>query len=139
MYTYKFPMFSLTADILYVVNQEILLIRRKNDPHKGKFAFPGGFVNIDETLEQAAIRELREETGIVENSLDFMMMADRIDRDTRGRVLSAVFLKCADKKPDVNAADDAASAEWVHLGRVYELGFAFDHAEIYEKLYERFS
>ncbi len=108
---------------------QLLLVKRKNDPCKGMWAFPGGFVNYDEELEAAAIRELHEETGITIPAMQQLCAADKVDRDPRGRNISIIHYAFADAK-DHNpvGADDAAEARWVDVKDIHEL--AFDHMEI---------
>jgi len=91
-YTYDYPRPMVTVDIAIVTREEsprILLIRRKHEPFAGSWALPGGFLDMDETLEAAARRELDEETGVAVGKLTFLGLFDAVDRDPRGRAISA--------------------------------------------------
>lgn len=107
----------------------VLLIERRKPPFEGRWAIPGGFVEDRETLHQAAVRELAEETGIRKVFLEELQVFDAVDRDPRGRVLSVAFLALV--KPSglkLVAASDAVRAAWFLLDEVPEL--AFDHRAI---------
>ena len=131
-YCYDYPRPSVTADVVLVTNEEpprVLLIRRKHEPFQGTWALPGGFIDMEETLEEGARRELREETGIDVKRLEQLHTFGEPGRDPRGRTISVVFLARANParlKPQ--AADDAEQAEWHSLLRPPPL--AFDHAQI---------
>ncbi|MCK4922720.1 MAG: NUDIX hydrolase [Bacteroidales bacterium] len=132
-YSYKYPRPSVSVDIMIFskLNQkiEVLLIRRKNPPFKQLFALPGGFMDMDESLEEAAIRELKEETNIDIKSLLQFGIYDKPDRDPRGRTLSVIFYAIFDKKPDnIEAGDDAQMVKWCDMNKLPEL--AFDHTQI---------
>ena len=134
MYTYDYPMPSVTVDVAIFKPQEegyqLLLIRRAQEPFKGKYALPGGFINMDESLEQAALRELSEETGLENLQLTQIETFSDPNRDPRGRVISTCFgcvLK-KDERVELQAGDDAAAAVWFLLDDLPEL--AFDHAAI---------
>ena len=119
---------SLAADAV-VFNQQgnWLLIRRKNAPFKGRYALPGGFVEYGETVEAAALRELREETGLRAKSPRLIGVYSNPKRDPRGHVISIAFLiLVGNAKP--KGGDDARSAEFVAQWR--ELNLAFDHNQI---------
>jgi 8-oxo-dGTP diphosphatase len=101
----------------------------------GQWALPGGHVDADETAEEAALRELGEETGIDlthhwEGSLDFVGLFDRPDRDPRGRVVSAAYVVELNETAEPVAGDDAAAAKWVGLSEAFATGLAFDHDEV---------
>src|SRR5262249_54288953 len=110
-FTYPYPRPQVTVDIALVSREaspRVLLIRRAKDPFAGSWAFPGGFMDMDETLETAARRELKEETGLAIGRLEFLGVYDAIGRDPRGRTISAAFLAVV--RPDSltpKAADDA--------------------------------
>jgi len=130
---------EVTADIVVekASKREILLIRRKNDPYKGSWALPGGFVETSEEAVTAAARELEEETGIKTNrsELEFIDYFDAPDRDPRGRVISFAFgLKVADDR-EARGADDAEEAQWFDIEEIPEL--AFDHRTIIARWKER--
>jgi 8-oxo-dGTP diphosphatase len=112
-------------------SREVLLIRRANPPFKGFWAIPGGFVEMDEDVPQAAIRELREETGldIPPEELVEVGVFGRPGRDPRGRTISVVYAaRVSAGEGSARAGDDAAEAEWFDAGALPEL--AFDHAEV---------
>ncbi len=109
---------------------EVLLIRRGREPFLGMWALPGGFVDQDEDLPQAAARELWEETGIRANDLTQVGAFGKPGRDPRHRTVSVVFAGRAEEDARAVAADDASHAEWYPLGSLPPL--AFDHAEIIE-------
>jgi 8-oxo-dGTP diphosphatase len=131
-YCYEYPRPAVTVDILIVTKsrkRRILLVRRKNQPFAGMWALPGGFVNMDEALDDAARRELYEETGIEAGELEQLHTFGDVARDPRGRTISVAYLAEVDArllKP--RAADDAAEVAWYNLTNLPPL--AFDHATI---------
>ena len=130
-YTYKYPRPAVTADCMVITReqpQRILLIQRGNEPYKGMWALPGGFMNMDETAEQCARRELEEETGLKVNELQQIGAYTAVDRDPRGRTVSVAYLTVMDTAAEVEGGDDAARAEWFPISELPEL--AFDHGEI---------
>ena len=132
MYTYKYPRAALTVDAIVYVKSEpttfVLLIERGREPYKNKWALPGGFVDLDETLEKACIRELEEETGLQVEKMQQFRAYDAINRDPRHRTISVVYsVQLKEQKP-VIGNDDAAQAKWFPINDLPEL--AFDHAEI---------
>ena len=130
-YTYKYPRPAVTADCVVITKEEqpkVLLIQRGIDPYKGCWAFPGGFMNMDETTEQCAIRELEEETGLRVSDVHQIGAYSKVDRDPRGRTITVAYLAIIDEPVQVTGQDDAANAEWFPLSALPEL--AFDHAEI---------
>ena len=128
LYAYRYPRASVTADaVLFAQNNGqpyVLLIQRGNEPYKGYWAFPGGFLNMDENAEQCALRELKEETGLTLNNIKEFATYSDVDRDPRERVISIAFYALT-KKAEVKGGDDAAKAEWFALDEVPSL--AFDH------------
>lgn len=127
-YTYRYPHPAVTTDcVVFGVDGDklkVLLIERGNEPYKGYWAFPGGFLNMDENAEQGALRELKEETGLkLRNIIEFGTFSD-VDRDPRERVISIAFYALINKV-DVKGGDDAAKAQWFALDEVPRL--AFDH------------
>lgn len=128
-YTYKYPRPAVTVDMIVLKNacedMEILLIQRLKPPFKDKWALPGGFVDMDETLEHAAARELKEETGLTDIILNQFKTYSTVDRDPRGRTISIVFMGIAKINAMINAGDDAKSAQWYKIGSLPTL--AFDH------------
>jgi 8-oxo-dGTP diphosphatase len=115
---------------------EVLLVRRRNEPFRGRWALPGGFVEMDEDLPDAARRELLEETGVEATDLVELGAFGRPGRDPRGRVISVVFMAgIARSAPEPRGADDAAEARWFPLASLPPL--AFDHEEIIARARER--
>jgi 8-oxo-dGTP diphosphatase len=133
-YCYDYPRPMVTVDMVIVTSEprpRVLLIRRKHAPFAGKWAIPGGFVEMGESLEAAAARELYEETGIRAGKLEQLRTFGDLGRDPRGRVISVVYLARAnEKKLSPRAADDAAEVGWHSLFHLPPL--AFDHKEILE-------
>ncbi len=107
---------------------KLLLIKRKNDPFKNSWALPGGFLEEDESLENGAKRELKEETGIEIESLKQFNTYGDIQRDPRGRTISIAFIGILTKESQIVAGDDAAEAKWFYLEELPNL--AFDHFQI---------
>lgn len=140
-YTYKYPRPAVTADCIVFTEEtdaKVLLIQRGDEPYKGCWAFPGGFMNMDETTEQCAIRELEEETGLKVNEIHQIGAYSKVDRDPRGRTITVAYLAIIDEPMPVAGLDDAAKAEWWPLSALPQL--AFDHDEIMKdavELYKR--
>ncbi|HZM90716.1 MAG TPA: NUDIX hydrolase [Blastocatellia bacterium] len=132
MHCYEHPRPALTVDIALFHRSanrlEVLLIKRAREPFKGLWAFPGGFVDADESLEDAAARELLEETGVSRIPLEQIGAFGDPGRDPRSHTVSVVFAGMLDRRIDVCAADDAADAAWHSARRPPEL--AFDHRKI---------
>ncbi len=135
-FSYKYPHPAVTVDAIVFAfsgeSKEVLLIQRKHPPFQGQWAFPGGFLDSDETLEQAIRRELQEETGLILDSLEQFKTFSDLERDTRGRTISTVFVSVVDKKMTVKASDDALSAQWFPLSNLPVL--AFDHSQILQEV-----
>ena len=131
LYAYQYPRASVTADAVLFAEKEgqmyVLLIQRGNDPYKGYWAFPGGFLNMDETVARCAERELKEETGIVLTGMQLVGIYSDVERDPRGRVITAAYTAMT-TMPEATAADDAAAAQWWPLDDFPPL--AFDHETI---------
>jgi 8-oxo-dGTP diphosphatase len=139
MYTYYYPRPALTVDALVYTYTEnsfwVLLVQRGIEPFKGKWAMPGGFVNMGELLETACKRELKEETGLeVEKMMQFKTF-DAIERDPRHRTISVVFSARLPVKAEVKGGDDATRAAWFSVGKLPETGF--DHQKIIEEFFSR--
>lgn len=129
-FTYKYPRPSVTVDcfVLNIANHQLnlLLVKRKNDPYKGKWALPGGFVDLDENLADAAIRELKEETGFDHQEFEQLGAFGEVNRDPRGRTISVVFYTIINiNEASITGSDDADEAKWVWLGEAKNM--AFDH------------
>lgn len=130
-YTYKYPRPAVTADCVVITNEplpKVLLIQRGADPYKGAWAFPGGFMNMDETTNQCAIRELEEETGLKVTELHQIGVYSKIDRDPRGRTITVAYLAIVNSPIAVKGQDDAANADWFPITELPQL--AFDHIDI---------
>jgi len=134
-YSYKYPRPAVTADIVIInTSQEkqfVLLIERKHPPFERMWALPGGFLEMDETLEAAALRELQEETGISGVELTQLHTFSKVDRDPRHRTITTVFIGFTDiNTADPEAGDDAAKVQWFDINHLPVL--AFDHKEVME-------
>ena len=130
-YTYKYPRPAVTTDCVVFTQEEepkVLLIQRGNEPYKGCWAFPGGFMNMEETAEECAVRELKEETGLTVNRIRQIGAYSKVDRDPRGRTVSIAYLAIVDAPTAVSGMDDAAKAAWFPLSSLPDL--AFDHQDI---------
>lgn len=134
------PQIKLTVDaIVFGYNAgkiSILLIQRKYEPFKGKWAIPGGFVLENESLEEAVQRELKEETGVSINYLEQLYTFGAVDRDPRGRVVSVAYFGLI--HPDghtLEASTDAELAQWFEIDNLPEL--SFDHKDILNVAIER--
>lgn len=112
-----YPPFAVTVDIALLTNIDvvlhILLVERGEEPFKGRWALPGGFVNIDEDLPDAAVRELNEETGMSGIDLEQLGAYGEPDRDPRMRVVTVAYWALLDDPGDPVGGDDAAAAMWV--------------------------
>jgi len=136
-YTYNYPRASVTVDIVILCRYEkqtkLLLIQRGNEPYKNKWAFPGGFIEMDEMLVESAVRELHEETGLQGVKLQQFRAYGDPGRDPRGRTVSVVFYGFTDIKNSIVAgADDAKNAAWFSLDEIPDM--AFDHNLVLDEL-----
>lgn len=134
-YTYKYQRPALTVDAIVLrknINIEVLLIQRGQPPFENKWAFPGGFVDMEETVEYAVERELLEETGLTGIKLKQFYTFSALDRDPRHRTISVAFVGIAVSDIEPKAGDDAKNAKWFNVDNLPEL--AFDHKEIMEKV-----
>ena len=131
-YTYKYPHPAVTSDCVIFgfdgKELKLLLIERKHDPCKGCWAFPGGFMNMDETTEQCAVRELEEETGLQVVELQQIGAYSKVGRDPRGRTITVAYLVIVNHPIAVTGQDDAAKAQWFPIDALPPL--AFDHEDI---------
>jgi 8-oxo-dGTP diphosphatase len=140
MTTYPKPAdVKVTVDIVIFAMRdtrlEVLLIKRKFAPYAGQWALPGGFVLQDEGLDDAARRELVEETGISQGYLEQLYSFGRPGRDPRGHVVTVAYFALLDHLPDPAASTDAEDSRWVPVKDLPPL--AFDHAEILAYARER--
>lgn len=139
-YTYQFPRPAVTVDIIIfrLVDDkpEVLMIERGNDPYKGQWALPGGFVDKDEPLEAAADRELEEETGLKNILLTQMHTFGNPGRDPRGHTVSVVYVGYLPDGMKATAGDDAVATKWFSMNELPEM--AFDHGMVVEMAAEIF-
>jgi len=141
-FTYAYPRPAVTVDLALFAAEgrelQILLIQRKKDPFAGRWALPGGFVDADEDLADAARRELREETGLRGGRLVQLGAYGKPGRDPRGHTVSVAFVAACDRSKARSAAgDDAAACAWWPLRKLPRL--AFDHKGIVRDAAERFA
>jgi 8-oxo-dGTP diphosphatase len=135
-YVYDWPRPMVTVDAIVFAFFEdkarLLLVNRRKEPFKGKWALPGGFVGIDEELEDAVERELAEETGLVNVKLEQMHTFGQVGRDPRGRQITVAFMGIAKEGVNkIKAGDDAAEVRWFDIENLPE-DMAFDHNEVVE-------
>jgi len=134
LYTYEYPRPALTVDVVIFTLRDnrlhALLVQRAELPYAGMWALPGGFVNIDESLEAAASRELEEETGVQQGYLEQLYTYGELQRDPRGRTVTVAYFALipADAHFRAEGGSDARQARWWAVDCLPEL--AFDHAEI---------
>lgn len=130
-YCYKYPHPAVTADCVIFgfdgIGIKVLLIQRGIEPYKDKWAFPGGFMQIDETVEECAKRELEEETGLKTTSVEQFYTFTDVNRDPRERVITVAHYALV-RLSDVKGGDDAMSAQWFAMNEIPSL--AFDHDRI---------
>lgn len=138
--TYEYPRAALTVDcVVFGIDAgdlKVLLIQRKQAPFQHAWALPGGFVRVDETLDEAARRELAEEAGVTEVYLEQLQTFGDLGRDPRERVVTVAYYalaRLADHK--LRAATDAMGVGWFPLRQLPQL--AFDHAQIVDVAYAR--
>ena len=133
------PFMQVTVDIVIFTIQEqvlkVLLVKRLIPPFVGQCAIPGGFVLEDEDLDEAALRELREETGVSDVYLEQLYSFGKVDRDPRGRVVTVAYFALISADRMLTAGSDAAEAAWYAVDDLPPL--AFDHSEIVEYALER--
>lgn len=139
-HSYEFARPALTVDIVvFALDKEdlqVMLIERDLKPFEGQWALPGGFVRIEETLEEAARRELEEETGLKDIYLEQLYTFGEVKRDPRDRVVTVAYYALVNLEGhDVHASTDARNAAWFPVNDLPEL--AFDHTEILEMAHER--
>lgn len=141
LYTYDYPKPAVTVDcVVFGLNEDeilkVMLIQRDIPPFEGEWALPGGFVRLDETLEQAAIRELREETGIDHIFLEQLYTFGEVHRDPRERVITVAYYALINlSEHTIKATTDARQAAWFAVHQIPKL--AFDHQTIVEVAYTR--
>lgn len=133
-YVYEWPRPMVTVDAaVFAVTKagvKLLLINRGHEPYKGQWAFPGGFIDIDEELDDAVARELYEETGLAGVKLEQMHTFGRVGRDPRGRQITVCYMGIITEGLDrIKAGDDAAKAQWFDINELPP-NMAFDHDEV---------
>lgn len=135
MYTYQYPRPAVTVDMLILdksgSSPKILLIERRNDPFAGCWAMPGGFVDENEDISDAALRELREETSLTDVALHQFGAFGKPGRDPRGHTITIAYWGIADNPQQACAADDAKNLKWFEINNLPPL--AFDHLEIIQE------
>jgi 8-oxo-dGTP diphosphatase len=130
---YKTP--KLTADGAVLKDKKILLVKRKNNPYKGKWGLPGGFVEYGERVESTVVREVNEETGLKTKVIDVIGVYSDPNRDPRGHTITvAYFLEIMGGK--LKSGDDASDAKFFDLNSLPDL--AFDHINIIKEFMRRF-
>lgn len=129
---FRGPIDSVTVDCIATDEDcNVLLIKRKNDPWAGRWALPGGFLDVGESLQDAVRRELREETGAIAAGVRFVCYRDKPGRDPRGPTVSYVF-HARISKQEIIGMDDAEEARWFSIAEVNSMmdQLAFDHDSI---------
>jgi 8-oxo-dGTP diphosphatase len=139
-YSYEYPHPAVTTDIvIFTIRQDelkVLLIKRALPPYQGEWALPGGFINLDESLEEGARRELEEETGVSGVYLEQLYTFGQPDRDPRERVITvAYYALIPSDKIEIRAATDAEGVGWFGMEELPAL--AFDHQDILDAAHER--
>ncbi len=136
-YCYDHPRPAVTVDLVVFAFVEgslrVLLIRRGRDPYSGKWAIPGGFLEMTEEVEAGARRELKEETELcVSGPVDAIGFFGKVGRDPRGRTITLAFAGITRPHEHlIKGSDDAEHAEWIRLDE--DLSLAFDHDQILER------
>lgn len=132
--TLKYGRVDMATDAVILIDESLLLIKRKNEPYRGMYALPGGFLEEGETLEECVLREAKEETGL-DCRIDALIgVFSDVDRDSRGRTISAAYLLrplSGDQTPV--AGGDAIGIKLVPLSEIEEIKLGFDHARIIKK------
>lgn len=121
-----------TVDTIIQRDSQILFVKRKKDPFKGYLVFPGGFVNEGEKVEDAALREVKEETSLSVELVDILGVYSDPRRDPRGHIMSTVFIAkiLINNKEEAKAGDDAEELKWVDLDNIDSQSLGFDHRKI---------
>lgn len=139
-YTYKYPRPSVTVDcVIFGLDEEelkVLLIQRKDEPFRGCWAFPGGFVDMDESIDRAAMRELQEETSLENIFMEQLYTFGEPERDPRGRVISVAYFALVNiKEHRIEAQSDAENVGWFSINDIPPL--AFDHDKVFDTALNR--
>lgn len=139
MFTSEYPIINVTVDVVALRSlfkeqrTDVLVIRRKDEPFKDSLALPGGFLNVDETAEAGALRELSEETGVQPGwvrSMSALPVRSQPGRDPRGPTISLPYVITVPANTEPVAGDDASEAFWMPLKEAARAEWAFDHGEI---------
>lgn len=138
-----FPVKDVTVDVVVRYRNRILLVRRRSHPGKGLWAIPGGHLEVGERIINGAIRECKEETGLVLNAKDCLEVKvfDQVDRSTLGRVITHAHyfdLSYLLEEPKVVASDDAMDADWIDIGLIYPGALFDDHFHIIDYFLEEY-
>ncbi|HJM66067.1 MAG TPA: NUDIX hydrolase [Candidatus Thalassarchaeaceae archaeon] len=128
------PSLAVDAVVTRKNENEVLLIRRGNNPWKGAWAFPGGFVELGENPLDAVLRELKEETGVIGANPEILSVQGDPDRDPRKHIVSIFYRVQVEADSVPNAGDDAEHAEWIEVKRAIEEGMAGDHVDVLRNL-----
>jgi len=140
VYDWPRPMVTVDAAVFAVIGGKahLLLIKRRHEPYAGQWAVPGGFVEMDEELEDAAARELEEETGLKDIALEQLHTFGTVGRDPRGRQITVVYTGIVGKgRTRTRGGDDAAEARWFAIDQLPE-NLAFDHDAVTRLAIARF-
>ena len=121
------------VDVAIVHEEKIILIRRSRDPFKGKWALPGGFVEYGEPVEETALREVMEETGMEIELVEILGIYSSPDRDPRSHTVTTTFV-ANPVKGDPSGGDDAAEAKWCEIDAINPNDLAFDHGQMLKDL-----
>jgi len=135
--TLKYGRIDVAADAVILMGENVVLIKRKNEPYRGMYALPGGFLEDGETLEECVLREVKEETALICRIDGLIGVFSEIDRDPRGRTVSAAYL-LRPVSEDIAPApgDDASEIKLVPLSEIEGKKLAFDHARIIKRCAE---
>jgi len=133
--TFKHPLLTVDA-VITIFDGRIIFIRRKNPPYKGSWAFPGGFVEYGETVEEAVIREVKEETGVIIKIQDLLGVYSDPGRDPRGHMITVCFL-ASKIEGELRADTDAAEVSCFTADEALRMNLAFDHNKILKDALKR--
>ena len=138
MFCYNYPRPAVTVDIVVLSGDppDVLLIQRKQPPFEKHWALPGGFIQMEESLEASALRELEEETGVIDVMLTEVGVFGAPSRDPRGRLITVAYTTVVERSAlNIEACSDASEAAWFLSTALPKL--AFEHGEIIRKALEK--